>query len=457
MHNIQSYIAVLDPGSSNLVLSLGYKEEDNKVNILASRSKAIDTEIRRGVVQNVPRLALLIEELMMDLLRDLKHICIIDRVYVGLNLYSTQCVDARENNNLNAQEPVSDELLSQMFDGALGNSLPEEKEMIAHFHQGYMLDNFLSFNPVGERPNVIEARYKLIAARKQYMRNLENSLNSAGLQDCRHILGVQASAEAVLTEEDKDKGAIVLDFGGGTTSMCIYEDNLIRYVCVLPFGGKNISRDLRQLQMSFAEAEELKQKRGRALHYTEQIKIQASKQEEGELGMYSEPSQDEKEINEIMVARSEEIVENIWAQIAYSGVNISKIGSGIVICGGASQMDGLDELLRIKTQMPVRRADLSLHLSAACPEKFKDPAYAHTIGLIMLGERGGCKLSEQAEQYRERPEQATLPMEDLEEITQKTSDKKLKKEQAKVEKKPKEKLMGKFGSIFDNIMQQGDF
>ncbi len=457
MNTVQSYIAVLDPGSSNLILTLGYKDDMGKVNILSSKSRAVDTEIRRGVVHNVDQVGLMVEELMQELLRDLDKACTIDRVYVGLNPYSTQCIDSCEKLNLNTQELITEEILSELFDDAIAKSLPENKEMIAHFEQEYLVDGFPSLNPKGERPVLLEGRYKLIAARSQYMRNLENSLSNAGLKDCRNILGIQADAEAVLSEEDKNRGAVVIDFGGGTTSMCIYKDNVLRFVCVIPYGGKNISRDLKQLNLSFSEAESLKLEKGTALHYTELMKKQALNKKEGEIHFFSEPLHDDKEINEIVVARSEEIVENLWAQIIYSGVETGKIGSGIILCGGASKMSGLEELLRMKTQMPVRKADLSCHLSPSCPVEFQDPVYAQTIGLIMLGEKGGCRGPVYPEWSKEQPEQATLPMEELEEITQKTSDKKPKTEQAKPDKKNKGKLIDKIGGLFDTLMQQGDY
>ncbi len=457
MNIVQSYIAVLDPGSSNLVLSLGYKDDKGKVIILSSKSRAIDTEIRRGVVHNVDQVGLMVDELVKELLSDLDHGCSIDRVYVGLNPYSTQCIDCSEKLNLNTQELITEEILSDLLDDAIAKSLPENKEMIAHFEQEYLVDGFPSLNPKGERPVLLEGRYKLIAARTQYMKNLENSLSNSGLKDCRNILGIQAVAEAVLSEEDKNKGAVVIDFGGGTTSMCIYKDNVLRYVCVIPYGGKNISRDLKQLNLSFSQAELLKLEKGTALHYTEHMKKQVLNKKEEEIHFFSEPLHDEKEINEIVVARSEEIVENLWAQIIYSGVETGKIGSGIIICGGASKMNGLEELLRIKTQMPVRKADLSCHLSQSCPVEFQDPVYAQTIGLIMLGEKGGCRGRVNPEWSKEQPEQATLPMEELEEITQKASDIKPKPEQAKPDKKNKGKLIGKLGGLFDSLMQQGDY
>lgn len=457
MNNVQSYIAVLDPGSSNLILSLGYKDDMGKVNIVSSKSRPIDTEIRRGVVQNVDQVGLMVEELMRELLRDLDRGCSIDRVYVGLNLYSTQCIDSSEKLNLNSQELITEEILSELFDDAIARSLPENKEMIAHFEQEYLVDGFPCLNPKGERPDSLEGRYKLIAARTQYMKNLENSLSNAGLKDCRNILGIQASAEAVLSEEDKNKGAVVIDFGGGTTSMCIYKDNVLRYVCVIPYGGKNISRDLKQLNLSFSQAESLKLEEGTALHYTELMKKEALNKTEEEIRFFSEPLHDDKEINEIVVARSEEIVENIWAQIIYSGVEVGKIGSGIIICGGASKMDGLEDLLRIKTQMPVRKSDLSCRLSSSCRVEFQDPAYAQTIGLIMLGEKGGCRGPLYSGQSKEQPRQATLPMEELEEITQKAPQKRPKTEAAKPDKKNKEKLISKIGNIFDDLMKQGDY
>lgn len=378
MNTDATYVVVLDVGSSRLLGCLACRKED-KWCILASERREIDTEIRRGVIQKIAEVGALIREVVDALAGNSVCPCRIDEVYVGLNAYTMQSLLTQSQLELDEQRVVDEPALEELWTEALGLALPEGKDVIAHFVQNYVVDGFNTVHPLGERPRKLSGHYKMVVCRSQITRNLEDAFALAGVK-YRQKLGILASAEAVLTPEDKDKGVVVLDFGAETTGICIWQSGVVRHLSVLPFGGQNITRDLTQLGMSMAEAETLKCNEGTALHYTE-LMLRAGKTDGKRLNF--EPG--EKQINEIIVARIEELVENIWAQIRYAVGTPSLLGAGIVITGGASRLSDLDVLLQHKTGLPVRKGRLENNL-VDTDVNYISVEYAQCVGLMMLSD-----------------------------------------------------------------------
>ena len=278
----------------------------------------------------------------------------------------------------------------------------------------------------------------------------------------RQKLGILASAEAVLTPEDKDKGVVALDFGAETIGICIWQGSVVRHLSVLPFGGSNITRDLTQLGMSMAEAETLKCKDGTALHYTE-LMLRANKNNGKRLDF--EPG--EKQINEIIVARIEEMVENIWAQIRYSVGTPSLLSSGIVITGGASRLNDLEVLLQHKTGLPVRKGRLESNL-VDTDVNYISEEYAQCVGLLLLSDGPsayplpkaepeekvqtdlfGEKVEEEGRGWGRRKSREEKPKKQREEKPREPKPE--KPSEPSEEGKTKSKRFGGFGDLFGKI------
>jgi cell division protein FtsA len=246
------------------------------------------------------------------------------------------------------------------------------------FQQEFLVDGKIDRSPIGTTPKRVDAHFKVVGGNEDVARKTETAFESIKLS-ANLELGPIASAEAVLMPEEKSKGVVCVDFGAETTSICIYKGDLVRYVSVLPFGGRNLTLDLLQLNLDEEDAESLKLLKGTAQHHTEFEGV------EGEELFTKE----DQEINEIMVARIEEIVENIWAQINRSGIEPNKLLSGIVITGGASKLPDLENLIARKTGMLVRKGDASIYLDTTTAAVFGKPENARCIGLLLLG-KDGC-------------------------------------------------------------------
>lgn len=385
---VSDYVVGIDLGSSKIVGCLGKKEADGRVRLLAMEQKPFRTEVRRGIVYNIEEISKSIMDLVQVLSDNKEHPCKIDQVYVGLNGYTIRTLDVSSTTYLSGDELVNERHLDELSDDAQ-SQLPENIDVMDVFTQEFLVDGQADINPVGSMPKRVEGHYKIVGGKSAIMRNMEACFNLTHTSfEC--ILGPLASAEAILRPEDKSKGVVAIDFGAQTTSICIYKGNLVRYVSVLPFGGDNVTKDLLQLNIDEIEAEKLKLNKGTAIHFTQNNDDQPENE-------FAKMSEFDKEAIDITVARMEEIVENIWAQIRYSGIEPQKLTEGLVLTGGASQMDGLSELLIKKTGMNVRFGKPNQYIIPENMDKYSNPSLALTMGLLLLGQEGGCSVPEPIE------------------------------------------------------------
>ncbi len=385
-----AYAVVFDVGSSCIKACIG-QQSAAQTKILAQAKRPIATDIRRGVIQKTHEVSLLLDEMLDEMLEALPTPMQVLKVYIGLNAYGMRSVSLQASLNLNYERTVDDTVLDELLDEAQSQfEVNEDFDLRQTFVQEYVVDGFRTPDPKGEKPRKIDAVYKAVIGRNQIFRNLESTLEATGMCGRYELeLGILASAEAVLTPEDKEKGVVVVDFGAQTTGICVIKGNVVRHVAVLPFGGANITRDLTQLPgLSTQEAEALKLEQGNALHYTE-LMMRAKK----ENGRLLDFSASDKEVNEIVVARIEEIVDNIWAQIRYAWLNPVTLANGLVITGGASRLKNLETLLHQKTGLVVRTV----------PEV--EPEMAQCLGLMRLAKENCLQLDEDALAARKAQEE----------------------------------------------------
>ena len=387
MNGVSDYIVAIDLGSTKIIGSLGKKESDGKIRILSMEQVPVNTEVSRGVIHNIEEVSKSVVDLIQLLSDNEASICKIDQVYVGLNGYTIRTEDVSSMICLSGDELLNEGHLDELSDDAQ-TQITENLDVMDIFTQEFLVDGKLDLNPVGSMPQRVEGHYKIVGGKSAILKNLETCFERINLQ-YETILGPVASAEAILRPEDKSKGSVAIDFGAETTSICIYKGNLVRYVAVLPFGGSNITKDLLQLNIDEEEAEIIKLDKGTAIHYSEQIA------EDSEENMLEKMSDFDKTANDIMVARLEEIVENIWAQIRYSGIDPLKLTEGIVLTGGTSRILGLTELLKKKTDMAVRIGKSGQYLVPESADLYGEPGYSLAIGLLLLGKEGCCSIPEE--------------------------------------------------------------
>jgi cell division protein FtsA len=213
--------------------------------------------------------------------------------------------------------------------------------------------------------------------------NIRKCVDRAGLKVKDIILEPIASADAVLSDEEKEAGVVLVDIGGGTTDVAIFQDGLIRHTAVIPFGGNIITQDIKEgCKIMQKPAEALKVRFGSAL---------AMETKDNEVvcipGLRGRPAKEItlKNLASIIQARMEEIIDLVFYEIKNSGYQKKLIG-GIVVTGGGAQLQHLPQLFEFMTGMDTRIGYPNEHLANTNNlTELASPIYATGIGLVMKG------------------------------------------------------------------------
>ena len=222
----------------------------------------------------------------------------------------------------------------------------------------------------------------------------------AGLEIVDQILEPLASADAVLSDEEKEAGVVLVDIGGGTTDIAIFQDDIIRHTAVIPLGGDIITEDIKEgCTIIKKNAEKLKVMYGSAL---------ASESKADEFvsipGLQGRPAKEIslKNLASIIQARMEEIIEYVYNEIRTSGYE-RKLIAGIVLTGGGAQLKNIVQLTEFITGMDTRIGYPNHHLSDNVPEAMALPMYATGIGLVIRGLEKYPKTTAEPEKIKEEP------------------------------------------------------
>ncbi len=436
------FIAAIDLGTSTIKGVVGRKNENNVISILASGSIPAKNCIRRGMVYNIEETGANVRKLVAMLENSMGRK--IGKVYVSLGGQSLRSLEFREAAELSSNGIVSDNLVERLRASA-EKYTPELARAYEVADVEYFIDNKPERNPVGVTGARLEASFKLITGRPSLMGNVEKSITGkAELPVAGYITGALAAAAVALNDEEKELGCAFVDFGSGTTTLSVYKGGILRSMSVIPFGGKNITKDICALNFTENDAEQLKIKFGKALETQESSFFSSP--------FSSKPDVDLTELNRVIGMRLDEITANLKEQIRLSGYE-GKLGAGLIITGGASQLKNMDAYLTRELKMPVRRATAKKTFINNFPELVSDPAFTRALGMLLLGEKD-CEL--QAVESREYDEydEDTAGSSRLSRLKEK------RKESAKVKKQKSAKQGGGFFSnvedFFGNMFSDED-
>jgi cell division protein FtsA len=262
--------------------------------------------------------------------------------------------------------------------------------------------------PKGMSGSQLEANFHIIIGQTAAAKNIYKCVRRAGLEVAELILEPIASAEAVLSEEEKEAGVVLVDIGGGTSDIAIFHEGIIRHTAVIPLGGEIITEDVKEgCSIIKKHAEELKIKFGSAL---------ASENKDEEIvaipGLRGRPPKEIslKNLASIIQARMEEIIEHIFYEIRASGYEKKLIG-GIVLTGGGAMLKHTAQLTEFMTGLDTRIGYPNEHLAKDVPPEMASPMYATSIGLVIVGidryEREAMKLAELVGEPVQAEEQVT--------------------------------------------------
>ena len=229
----------------------------------------------------------------------------------------------------------------------------------------------------------LEANFHVVVGQVASIRNIGRCVKSAGLELANVTLEPLASANAVLSQEEKEAGVALIDIGGGTTDLAIFKDGIIRHTAVIPFGGNVITEDIKEgCSIIEKQAELLKIKFGSAWpgenKDNEIVSIPGLRgREPKEITL--------KNLSKIIHARVVEIVEQAYLEIKNYGheEQKKKLIAGIVLTGGGAQLNHLKQLVEYITGMDTRIGYPNEHLGHDNESDLTSPQYATAVGLVM--------------------------------------------------------------------------
>jgi cell division protein FtsA len=274
---------------------------------------------------------------------------------------------------------VSDVDVNRAIDSAKAVYVPLDREVLHVIPTGYTLDGQNSIgNPIGMIGTRLEAKAYILTGAITSVQSLLKCCEEAGIEVSDIVFEPIASAEAVLTDDERELGVAVVDIGGGTTDIILYRDGWLRHSSVLAVGGNHFTNDVAVgLRISVSEAERVKKSLGNVTADmtadTNEISIVQGGQERKIL---------HSQLSEIIQPRAEELLDLIRAElIACSGYDIAS--TGIVLTGGGALLEGLDRMAETLLGLPVRIGfprDIK-----GCADIMNNPIYATGAGLVLYG------------------------------------------------------------------------
>lgn len=375
-------IAALDIGTTKVCALVGRRDDHDRLEILGT-GKVESEGVMRGVVSNIEKTVRAITEARR--IAEQAAGVTFDTVHVGIAGQHIKSLQhrgmlMRDNTNSEISQRDIDRLVSDMHKLVL----PPGDKILHVIPQEYTVDNEQGIvDPIGMSGSKLEANFHIITGQITASNNINRCVERAGLRMANVTLEPIASAASVLYEDEKQAGVALVDIGGGTTDITIFQEGIIRHTAVIPFGGHVITKDIKAgCTVMEQHAEKLKVKYGCAL---------ASEVFENRVivipGLRGrEPKEiSEKNLALIIQARAEEILDHVLWEIRRAGFDGNKLIGGIVLTGGGALLRDLEKLTMLHTGLSARIGSPVEHLAHGYTESLTSPIYATGIGLLLQG------------------------------------------------------------------------
>ena len=372
-------VAAIDIGTTKIVSIVGRKNEKNKIDILAF-SKTESRGVKRGTVLNIEDTVNAIRKTVDDVRQQTGNP--VSEVFVGIAGQHVKSIRNRGYINRDSyDEEITRNDIQALVNDMFKIPIDVGEEIIHVLPQNYVVDNEHNIkNPVGMTGKRLEANFNIVIGHVASARNIEKCISRVGLKVRDLVLEPLASAEAVLTDDEKEAGVALIDIGGGTTDLAVYYDGIIRHTAVIPFGGNVVTEDIKQgCSILMRQAELLKIQFGSALgEIAPDDKVVTipgiSGREPKEISF--------KNLAYIIQSRMEEIIDAASFEIENSGF-FDQLSAGIVITGGGALLTHLSQLVKFRTGHDVRIGLPNEHMACDPDDEINHPMYSTAVGLIL--------------------------------------------------------------------------
>ena len=378
MQRQENIIVGLDVGTTKICAVVG-EVEGKRINIIGIGTHP-SIGLRKGVVVNIESTVESIQKAVEE--AELMAGCEISSVYAGIAGGHITGFNSRGIIAIKGPEVTKNDV-ERVIDAARAVAIPMDREVIHVIPQEFIIDDQGGIqNPVGMSGVRLEAKIHIVTGAVTSAHNIVKCANRSGLDVCDIVLEPLASGEAVLTNEEKDLGAALLDLGGGTSDLAIFFGKNIKHTFVLSLGGNNLTNDISiGLRASRAEAEKIKIKYGTCV--TQNISSEETIEVPG-MGGRKPRKLPRQILGEILEPRIEEIFTLIKREIFRAGMD-NVITSGVVLTGGSSLLHGITDIAESVFDVPSRLGK-PMGISGLI-DVVNNPMYATGVGLVLYGAR----------------------------------------------------------------------
>jgi cell division protein FtsA len=383
MNQEQPIIVGLDIGTTKIAAIAGRKNEFGKLEILGF-GRAPSNGVQHGMVLNIDQTIKAIQTALENCYASNPNLEI-SEVYVGIAGHHIKSLQTRGDIvRQNIEEEIRQEEIDRLVADQYRTYIPAGDQIIDVIPQEFTVDNFQNIpNPIGYSGVKVGANFHIITGDKNAIRNINRSVEKAGLRTKDLVLQPLASAAAVMCEQDLEAGVAIVDIGGGTTDLAVFYEGILKHTAVIPFGGDNITNDIKTgLGVLKIQAEQMKIQFGSAL--SDEAKSNTFITIPGLRGL-SAKEISMKTLANIIQARMSEILDFVSYHLKQVGLDNRMLNGGVILTGGGSQLKHLLQLTEYTTGLNARIGLPNEHLAGGHIEELAKPMYSTCIGLILKG------------------------------------------------------------------------
>ena len=339
---------------------------------------AVNTGLRQGVVVNVEATIDSIKKAREE--AELMSGYSIDEVYVAVGGSHVKSFDSRGMVAVRNKEVKNDDI-ERVIEAAKAVAVPADRGVLHVLPREFKIDEQAGiFDPIGMSGVRLESNVHIVTAGQTALQNIIKCTEKAGLRVRGLVLQQLASALSVLSEDEMKLGVALVDIGGGTSDIVIYVGGSVAFTATVPVGGQHFTQDIAMgLRTPQSSAELVKKKHGAAIadlvDENETIEVDG-------VGGRKPRALLRRDLCEVIEPRAEETMALIWNEIKKSGL-VNQIGSGIVLSGGACQLEGFLEMAEFISDIPVRRG-VPEHVGGLT-DVVRAPEFATGVGLLIYG------------------------------------------------------------------------
>ncbi len=375
----RNLIVGLDIGTSKVAVIIGEVLPDGEISVVGLGSHPSRGMDKGGVndldsiVRSVQR-ALDQAELMAD--------CQVASVYLGISGKHIQCQNENGMVSINDEEVTQDDM-DNVIHTARSVKIPTERRIIHVVPQEFAIDVQEGIkSPIGMSGMRMEAKVHIVTCANDMAKNITKSVERCGLKVDELVFSAIASADAVLTDDEKDLGVCLVDIGGGTTDIAVYANGALRHCAVVPVAGNQVTSDIAKIfRTPLSHAEQIK------VQYASAKSAMVSREDSIEVpSVGGRPSRtmSRHTLAEVVEPRYQELFELVRKELKESGLE-DQVAAGIVLTGGTASIEGAVDVAEATFGMPVRVAE-PLPVKGLF-EYVNQPIYSTGVGLLHYGAR----------------------------------------------------------------------